>query len=93
MTRPAEAVTTWLTSDAVADRAQRSASTVRLAAVTKQLHGHQAMRDGQPIRKGKWIFSTAAVDAWLQGHDERTQTSACGCAAVVAGPRRNRVSS
>jgi hypothetical protein len=91
MTAPAPTAT-WLTSDAVANRAQRSTSTVRLAAVTKQLHGHQPMRDGQPVRKGKWIFHAAAVDAWLHGHDARTQATACGCAAVTAHRRRGATS-
>ncbi len=90
MTAPASIVVTWLTTDAVAARAQRSTSTVRLAAVTKQLHGHQPMRNGQPMRKGKWIFHAGAVDAWLHGHDERAQAAACGCAAVTN--RRGRTS-
>lgn len=79
---------TWLTSDAVAARAQRSPSTVRLAAVTGQLHGHQTMRDGRPVRKGKWVFHTAAVDAWVRGHDVRAQITACGC--VTATVRLHR---
>lgn len=82
---------TWLTSVAVADRAQRDPSTVRLAAVTGQLHGHQSMRDGRPIRKGKWLFHAAAVDAWLHGHDIRAQATACGCTAAAG--KRMRVTS
>lgn len=92
MTAP-ETAPTWLTSDAVATRAARSTSTVRLAAVTKQLHGHQSTRDGKPIRKGKWVFHTAAVDAWLHGYDLRAQVTACGCEVVTTRQRRMRVSS
>ena len=77
------AAPTWLTSGEVADRARRSPSTVRLAAVTGQLHGHQSMRGGKPIRKGKWLFHVTAVDAWIRGLDERAQAIACGCAAAT----------
>lgn len=88
MTAASLAGLTWLTSDGVAQRAQRSASTVRLAAVTGQLHGHQSVRDGRPVRKGKWVFHVAAVDAWIQGLDVRTQTTACGC--ITAAVRLHR---
>lgn len=84
---------TWLTSDSVADRAQRSPSTVRLAATSGALHGHQSMRDGRPVRKGKWVFHVAAVDAWLHGLDVRAQADACGCTAVTSLRRRRGVAS
>lgn len=97
MTRPDpkagdSTVQTWLPSGPVAARAGRSVSTIRLAAVTGQLHGHQPMRDGKPVRKGKWIFHAAAVDAWLHGLDTRAQAAACGCTAVVAHRRRGAAS-
>lgn len=98
MTRPESSVVTpptgipvtptWLTADAVAVRALRHVTTIRLAAVEGQLHGHQSMRNGKPIRGGKWSFHVAAVDAWLRGLDARAQAIACGCAAVAAGRRR-----
>lgn len=83
---------TWLTTAAAAERACRSVSTVNLAATSGELHGHQSMRNGRPIRKGKWLFNVAAVDAWLHGLDARAQATACGCVAVGATRRRGRSS-
>lgn len=85
---PVVATPTWLTTAAVSERAERHVTTVRLAAVNGELHGHQAMRNGRPLRKGKWLFHVAAVDAWLRGLDARTQAVACGCAAHPVRPIR-----
>lgn len=82
---------TWLTADAAAERASRHVTTIRLAAVTDQLHGHQPLRNGRPVRGGKWTFHVAAVDAWLRGQDVRSQAIACGCVTVAA--RRGRAAS
>jgi hypothetical protein len=78
---------TWLTTADVAERAQRSISTVNAAAVSGELHGHQSTRNGRPIRKGKWLFHTDATDAWIHGLDARAQAVACGCPATT---RRGR---
>lgn len=75
----------WLTADAAAERAARHVTTIRLAAVTGDLHGHQPMRNGRRVRGGKWSFHPAAVDAWLRGLDERAQAVACGCVTTRRG--------
>ena len=80
---------TWLNSTQVAERAGTHPCTIRRAAVTAELHGHQPMRNGRPLRKGKWLFHTDAADAWLRGQDVRAQAIACGCATL---PARRRTS-
>lgn len=72
----------WLNTAAAAARAHRSPSTVRDAAARGELHGHQPLRNGRPIRKGTWSFHAAAVDAWVRGGDDRAQRIACGCPTV-----------
>ena len=74
---------TWLTADATAERASRHVTTIRLAAVRGQLHGHQTTRNGRAVRGGKWTFHAAAVDAWMRGLDAHTQAVACGCAPAT----------
>ncbi len=80
---------TWLNSAQVAERADTHVTTIRRAAYAGELHGHQSMRNGRPLRKGKWLFHAAAVDAWLRGLDVRAQAIACGCVPVPGG-RRSR---
>lgn len=72
----------WQTSAQVADRVHRDVSTVRRAAEEESLHGHQPLRDGRPVRGGRWTFAEPAVDAWVQGLDLRAQREACGCARL-----------
>lgn len=79
-----QAERTWLTTAGVAERAQRSINTVRLAVVSGDLHGHQPVRAGRQLRKGAWLVHLAAVDAWVCGLDPRTQAQRCGCVAVTA---------
>jgi hypothetical protein len=71
--RPVATGRTWLTTAQVTKRAQPSTSAIVAAAGRGDLHGHQTMR------KGKWAFATAAVDAGMQGQDGRAQRQACGC--------------
>lgn len=70
----------WLNSVQAAGRAGRHAGTVRLAAESGDLHGHQAKR------KGRWSFKPEAVDAWVQGDDGVT---ACGCQRLKLAQRRS----
>ena len=74
----------WLTTNQTAERIHRDPSTVRRAAEQGDLHGHQPMRNGHPVPGSRWTFAEAAVDAFVQGHDMRTQQQACGCAALRA---------
>lgn len=78
---------TWLTAGGVAEHTDRHVTTIRLAAVRDELHGHQPMLNGRPVRGGKWAFHPAAVNAWVRGLDERAQAVACGCAPAA---RRGR---
>jgi hypothetical protein len=71
-------MTTWRTAAQVAAQIHRDPCTVRKAAVRGELHGHQR------TRKGTWSFSDAAVDAFVQGLDDRAQREACGCARLRA---------
>ena len=71
----------WETTDQVATRIQRHPVTVRLAAESGQLHGHQ------PKRRGRWKFAPDAVDAFIQGLDDRAQIEACGCARLRVARR------
>lgn len=86
---PISTAPTWLLTDAVAEHAQRTVYAVRRAAYAGELHGHQPLRNGKPLRKGKWTFNVAAVDAWLRGQDVRAQAIACGCVAIGARHRRS----
>lgn len=72
-------MTEWLTAAQAAMQANRSAGTIRLAAESGDLHGHQ------PKRKGRWSFAPAAVDAWVRGEDG---TAACGCQRLRLAGRR-----
>jgi hypothetical protein len=72
----------WLTTAQVADRIHRNPCTVRRAAELGELHGHQPMRDGRPVRGGRWSFAESAVDAFVQNLDDRAQRDACGCARL-----------
>lgn len=78
----------WETTRAVAARLRRATSTIRGAAESGVLHGHQGMRDGRPVRGSRWSFAPAAVDAWVQGLDIRAQTEVCGCARHLRAVRR-----
>lgn len=69
----------WLTAAQAAQRANRSAGTIRLAAESGDLHGHQ------PMRKGRWSFAPGAVDAWVRGDDGAV---ACGCQRLRLAGRR-----
>lgn len=63
---------TWETTLQVAARVNRHPVTIRKAAESGLLHGHQTRR------RGRWQFKPSAVDAWVEGNDSR---SACGCQA------------
>jgi hypothetical protein len=78
----------WENTRAVATRVGRATSTIRAAAESGLLHGHQGMRDGRPVRGSRWSFAPTAVDAWVQGLDTRAQTEACGCARHLRAVRR-----
>lgn len=75
---------TWLTTAEVAARTGRHTVTVRRAAADGSLHSHQPLRGGRPVPGSRRRFAAAAVDAWVQGLDDRTQRQACGCAALRA---------
>lgn len=77
-------MTTWQTSAQVAERIHRDPCTVRRAAEAGELHGHQRMRNGHPVPGSRWTFAAAAVDAFVQGLDDRAQREACGCARLRA---------
>lgn len=80
---------TWLTASQAAERAQRDVSTITRDAQHQTLHGHQRTdRNGRPIPRSHWRFHPAAVDAWLQGADERAQRAACGCPNLRSVPAR-----
>lgn len=68
----------WQTATQVADRIRRNVCTVQRIAATGELHGHQRKF------KGRWTFAAAAVDAYVQGLDDRVQREACGCARLRA---------
>lgn len=74
-------MTTWQNTAQVAAAIQRHPETILAAAVEGRLHGHQ------PRRKGRWSFSPAAVDAFVQGLDDRAQREACGCARLRVARR------
>lgn len=63
-------MSTWETTAEVAKRAHRHPVTVRNAAQSGVLHGHQTGR------KGRWAFKPEAVDAWIEGRDSK---ASCGC--------------
>jgi hypothetical protein len=63
----------WLTAKQVAERIHKDVSTVRALARSGALHGHQSGF------KCAWLFADAAVDAHVQGLDDRAQREACGC--------------
>lgn len=80
---------TWLNTAQTAARIHRDPSTVRRAAEHGELHGHQPQRAGRAVPGSRWTFAAAAVDAFVQGLDERAQREACGCARLRAvRPRR-----
>jgi len=60
----------WETTAEVAARVNRHPVTVRRAAESGVLHGHQTGR------RGRWQFKPTAVDAWVEGNSSK---SACGC--------------
>ncbi|OLT00564.1 hypothetical protein BJF90_34545 [Pseudonocardia sp. CNS-004] len=66
---------TNLESVRAARRLHNDPSTIRLAAEHERLHGHQNGFGG------RWLFNPAAVDAYVQGFDERAQREVCGCPA------------
>lgn len=79
----------WETSTEVAKRIRRDPRTVRAAAEGGQLHGHQRLdRRRRPVPGSRWTFAAAAVDAYVQGLDERAQIEACGCARHLRAVRR-----
>lgn len=65
---------TWETTAQVAARANRHPVTVRKAARSGLLHGHQTGR------RGRWQFKPNAVDAWVEGNNSK---AACGCQRVT----------
>lgn len=77
-------VVAWISTAGAATRAERHVCTIRRAAASGELHGHQRIADGHRVRKGRWVFAPDAVDAWVQGLDELAQKKACGCAALRA---------
>lgn len=66
-------MTEWETAEQVAQRLNRHPVTVRVAARSGLLHGHQT------VRRGRWQFKPEAVDAWVEG---RNSKAACGCQAL-----------
>lgn len=66
----------WLTAKQTAERIHKDVSTVRALARSGALHGHQSGF------KCAWLFADAAVDAHVQGLDDRAQREACGCARL-----------
>ena len=66
-------MTDWETTSQLAARVQRHVVTVRRAAESGELHGHQTGRGG------RWSFKPEAGDAWVEGRDSE---SACGCRAL-----------
>lgn len=68
----------WATTRQAATQAGRHPDTVRAAAESGELHGHQR------ARRGRWTFAEAAVDAWVQRLDDRAQREACGCSRLRA---------
>lgn len=60
----------WETTAQLAERLNRHPVTIRKAAESGVLHGHQTGR------RGRWQFVPAAADAWVKGMDG---TAACGC--------------
>jgi hypothetical protein len=71
-------VTDWQTAEQVAAQIHRNPCTVRKAARRGELHGHQT------VFKGTWSFKPEAIDAYIQGFDDRAQREACGCARLRA---------
>lgn len=69
----------WLNTEQAAARANRHPVTVRRAASSGELHSHQPLRSGRPVRGARLSFHPAAVDAWVRGLDEPAQRQACGC--------------
>lgn len=68
----------WETTSEVSERVHRHPVTVRNAAQSGVLHGHQTGR------KGRWSFKPEAVDAWIEGRSSKT---ACGCQALRVARR------
>jgi hypothetical protein len=69
-------VINWMASTETAARIRRNVSTVRRAAETGELHGHQRCFGG------RWVFHPDAVDAYARGLDDRAQREGCGCRAA-----------
>lgn len=90
MNQPQNGVLVWMTTNEVADRIRRDPSTVRRAAESGELHGHQRMRNGRPVPGSRWTFAAAAVDAYVQGADERAQRAACCAHLRIATTRRKK---
>lgn len=63
----------WLDTAQAAERVKRHPVTVRRAAESGVLHGHQTGF------RGRWQFEPACVDAWRYGHNS---AAACGCARL-----------
>jgi excisionase family DNA binding protein len=63
-------MTEWLTTAQAAACAHRHAVTIRRAAESGLLHGHQTGF------RGRWLFKPEAVDAWVTGLNS---AAACGC--------------
>lgn len=63
----------WETTLQVAARVNRHPATVRKAAESGVLHGHQTRR------RGRWQFKPEAADAWVMGQNSK---AACGCQSL-----------
>jgi excisionase family DNA binding protein len=63
-------MTDWETTLNVATRLNRHPDTIRKAAESGALHGHQTGR------RGRWQFKPEAADAWVEG---RNSKAVCGC--------------
>lgn len=73
-------MTEWETTAQVAKRTNRHPVTVRRAAESGRLHGHQTGPGG------RWQFNPESVDAWVK---KRDSTVACGCQRLALVRRRS----
>lgn len=55
---------TWMDTDEAAVYTRRNVQTIRRAAQSGELHGHQRVEP-----KGRWMFDSECVDAWIQGSE------------------------
>jgi hypothetical protein len=82
VTAPATTAPVWLETAEVAAHARRHVVSIRRAAASGLLHSHQG------IQRGRRQYHIDAVDAWIQGGNERAQEAACGCVHLRAVKRR-----